>query len=116
MAETLVLGQYHYWDEYEDDNIKRFHFFEDNTGSDHHIDFSPYHRPTAPELEAVREFTEIAGYVPHSGWNNNSNFNDGFYKKGKPHIIRIVRELKDGLCCCGDLECEEQYIHWTSGW
>jgi len=115
-AEALTLGKYHYWDDYEDDCTKRFHYFTGSDGKDHHIDFSPYHRPTKDELEAVREFTEITGYVPHSGWNNNFNFNDGFYKTGVPDIIRIVRELKDGLCCCGDPDCNEQYEHWTGGY
>ena len=53
-AEALTLGKYHYWDDYEDDNIKRFHFFAGSDGKDHHIDFSPYHRPSEEELEAVR--------------------------------------------------------------
>jgi len=117
MNAELILGKYHYWDDYEDDCTKRFHFFAGSDGKDHHIDFSPYHRPTAPELEAVREFTEITGYVPHSGWNNNFNFKDGAYTKaGIPDIIRIVGELKDELCPCGNYECEEKYAHASSGW
>ena len=63
-TEALTLGKYHYWDDYEDDCTKRFHYFTGSDGQDHHIDFSPYHRPTEPELEAVREFTELMGYVP----------------------------------------------------
>jgi len=114
---ALTLGKYHYWDDYEDDCTKRFHYFTGSDGQDHHIDFSPYHRPTEPELEAVREFTELMGYVPHSGWNNNSNFKDGEYTKaGIPDMIRIIKDVKEKLCCCGEYECEEAYVHWTSGW
>ena len=36
-AEALTLGKYHYWDDYEDDNIKRFHFFAGSVGKYHHI-------------------------------------------------------------------------------
>ena len=25
-------------------------------------------------------------------------------------------EDQDGSCCCGESQCDEQYVHWTSGW
>ena len=113
----LTVSKYHYWDDYEDDCTKRFHYFTGSDGQDHHIDFSPYHRPTEAELEAVREFTELMGYVPHSGWNNNCNFKDGRYTKaGIPDMIRIIKDVKEKVCCCGEYECDEAYVHWTSGW
>ncbi len=25
-------------------------------------------------------------------------------------------DLRDGECVCGELNCEDEYVHWTSGW
>lgn len=25
-------------------------------------------------------------------------------------------ELQDGECICGELNCKDEYVHWTSGW
>ena len=105
-VEALTLGKYHYWDEHEEDNIKRFHFFAGSDGKDHHIDFSPYHRPSAAEQEAVREFVEITGKIPNR-WDNNNGHN---FLKGDIFTIR------QGLCLCGDPDCNEQYEHWTGGY
>ena len=105
MNAELTLGQYHYWDDYEDDNIKRFHFFEDNHGNDVHIDFSPYYKVTEHDKDAVREFVEITGRIPTREDNNGNNFRKG-----------SVLNLLKGLCLCGNPECDEQYVHWTSGW
>ena len=110
MAAELTLGKYHYWDENLGDNIKRFHFFEDNNGKDHHIDFSPYYSPTESELDAVRKFVDITGRIPDRMDNNGSNFSK--------HPIRgtsDMLELLDGMCCCGNPECTEQYSHWSRG-
>ena len=103
---VFALGKYHYWDEYEDDNVKRFHFFEDNKGNDLHIDFSPYYKPTDGELEAVRKFVEITGRVPNR-WDDNlgHNFFEG-------DALRIL----ENLCPCGNPVCDEQYAHTTSGY
>lgn len=105
MAETLVLGQYHYWDEHEEDNIKRFHFFEDNTGTDHHIDFSPYYNPTEEELDAVRTFVDSTGRLPTREDNNGANFHKGDIKK-------LLRDV----CICGVLRCDDEYSHWSGGY
>ena len=106
MAVELTLGKYHYWDDYEDDNIKRFHFFENKkTGEDVHIDFSPYYTVTEHDADAVRKFVEITGRIPDRYDNNGNNFHKG-----------DVYNLVNGLCCCGDPDCNEQYVHWTSGW
>ena len=83
----FTLGKYHYWDDYEDDNIKRFHFFEDNNGNDVHIDFSPYYKVTEHDKEAVREFVEITGRIPTREDNNDCNFREG-----------SVLNLLKGLC------------------
>ena len=62
-------------DDYEDDNIKRFHFFEDEkTGKDIHIDFSPYHSPNGDELTAVVKFVEQTGRIPERYDNNGNNY------------------------------------------
>ena len=103
--EDFALGKYHYWDENLGDNIKRFHFMEDNKGIDHHIDFSPYYYPKEFDLEAVRKFVDITGRVPDRMDNNGNNFHKG-----------DAYNILEGLCCCGFPECEEQYVHWTSGY
>jgi|TARA_B110001454_G_C12479066_1_gene333573 hypothetical protein len=105
MNAELTLGKYHYWDEYIGDNIKRFHFMEDNNGTDIHIDFSPYYKPTKADLESVREFVEITGRIPRRRDNNGHNFK-------KDDVINILK----GLCLCGNPECDEQYDHWTGGY
>ena len=74
----LTLGQYHYWDEHEDDNIKRFHFMTGSDGEDHHIDFSPYYTPTDKDLEALREIVGLTGRVPDIKDNNGHNFSKAF--------------------------------------
>ena len=56
-------------------------------GTDHHIDFSPYHKPTAPELEAVREIVRITGVIPTRAWNLNNNFHG-------PDILSILNEVE----------------------
>ena len=105
MNVELTLGKYHYWDENLGDNIKRFHFFEDNNGKDVHIDFSPYYTVTEHDEDAVREFVEITGRIPNRMDNNGNNFHKG-----------DVYNLLIGLCPCGNPECEEAYAHTTSGW
>ena len=25
-------------------------------------------------------------------------------------------DTENGQCICGDYDCKEQYVHWTSGW
>jgi hypothetical protein len=104
MTKQLTLGQYHYWDDYEDDNIKRFHFMTGNDGKEHHIDFSPYYKVSEHDLDAVREFVETTGRIPTREDNNDCNFRKG-----------SVLNLLKGLCICGNPECEEQYDHWTGG-
>ena len=77
-VDELELKKYHFWDDYEDDNIKRFHFFEDNKGNKEvHIDFSPYYYPTEAELDAVRKFVDVTGRIPDRMDNNNFNFRNG---------------------------------------
>mgnify|MGYP006157648769 CR=1 FL=1 len=105
MNAELTLGKYHYWDEVEDDNIKRFHFMQDNNGKDHHIDFSPYYKPTEWEFEAVRKFVDITGRIPDRMDNNNHNFHKG-----------DITKILESLCPCGNPICEEAYAHTTSGW
>ena len=103
--EGFALGKYHYWDEYEDDNVKRFHFMVDNNGNDIHIDFSPYYRPIESDLYAVRKFVEITGRIPDRMDNNGNNFHKG-------DALNVL----ESLCICGDPVCDEQYVHWTSGY
>jgi|TARA_Y100001949_G_scaffold92370_1_gene78082 hypothetical protein len=97
----LTLGKYHYWDEVEDDNIKRFHFMDGSDGTEHHIDFSPYHKPTEEELEAVREIVRITGIIPTRSWNLNNNFHgytfnhDDPLLQGEPDTVRILNEIKE---------------------
>ena len=102
----LTLGKYHYWDDYEDDNIKRFHFFEDEkTGKDIHIDFSPYHSPNGDELTAVVKFVEQTGRLPERYDNNGNNFHKG-------DIFKILKRV----CPCGEIDCPEAYSHTTGGY
>ena len=105
MVAELTLGKYHYWDENLGDNIKRFHFFEDNNGEDIHIDFSPYHSPSEAELDAVRKFVEITGRIPDRFDNNNFNFT-------KDRIL----ELLERVCPCGEFDCPEAYSHASGGY
>ena len=117
MNAEITLGKYHYWDENLGDNIKRFHFFEDNNGKDVHIDFSPYHHPSEEELEAVREIVEITGVIPHRGMNDGGgNFHVSKRVFLEPDIIVLLKEIKEDLCPCGNFECEEKYEHTTSGY
>ena len=94
---SLTLGKYHYWDEVEDDNIKRFHSMDGSDGSEHSIDFSPYHRPTEEELEAVREIVRITGVIPTRAWNLNNNFHGsrGYLKPMEPDILTILEDIKE---------------------
>ena len=78
-VDGLTLGDYHYWDEVEDDNIKRFHFMTGSDGEDHHIDFSPYYTPTEKDLEALREIVRLTGYVPDATDNGSHNFSKAYY-------------------------------------
>ena len=94
MNAELTLGKYHYWDEVENDNIKRFHFMNGSDGTDHHIDFSPYHHPTKEEIEAVREIVRITGIIPTRAWNLNSNFGKGI-TYNTADIITLLEEVKD---------------------
>jgi|TARA_B110000263_G_C15124608_1_gene426000 hypothetical protein len=105
MIQELTLGQYHYWNEDTGDNIKKFHFFEDNNGNDVHIDFSPYYTVTEHDQDAVREFVEMTGRIPTREDNNGINFHKG-------DIFKILKDI----CPCGDPACEEKYEHTTSGW
>ena len=106
----LTLGKYHYWDENLGDNIKRFHFFEDEkTGKDVHIDFSPYHKPTEAEINAVRIFVNNTGRIPDRFDNNGNNFST--YKE------RVdIFELLKRICICGEVDCAEAYEHTTGGY
>ena len=104
MAE-LTLGKYHYWDDYEDDNIKRFHFFEDNKGKDIHIDFSPYYMVVPEDIEAVHKFVERAGRIPNRYDNNGNNFHKG-------DIFKMIKKI----CVCGELDCAEAYSHISGGY
>ena len=109
MAAELTLGKYHYWDENLGDNIKRFHFFEDNNGEDVHIDFSPYHSPSEDELDAVRKFVEITGRIPDRMDNNGNNFSK---YKDKVDIFELLKRV----CLCGELDCSDAYSHLSGGY
>ena len=101
----LTLGKYHYWDDYEDDNIKRFHFFEDNKGKDIHIDFSPYYMVVPEDIEAVHKFVERAGRIPNRYDNNGNNFHKG-------DIFKIIKRI----CVCGEVDCADAYSHISGGY
>jgi hypothetical protein len=105
MDAVLTLGKYHYWDENLGDNIKRFHFFEDNKGNDVHIDFSPYYTVTEHDKDAVREFVEITGRIPDRMDNNGNNFHKG-------DIFKMIKKI----CVCGELDCAEAYSHISGGY
>jgi hypothetical protein len=38
------------------------------------------------------------------------------YGVKNPRELSDLEEHSDGRCCCGELDCNEQYVHWTSGW
>ena len=101
----LTLGKYHYWDDYEDDNIKRFHFMSGSDGEEHHIDFSPYYVVTEADIEAVHKFVEITGRIPTRMDNHNFNFR-------KDTVFKILKRV----CPCGELDCLEAYAHMSGGW
>ena len=101
----FTLGKYHYWDDYEDDNIKRFHFFEDNKGEDIHIDFSPYYMVVPEDIEAVHKFVERAGRIPNRYDNNGNNFHKG-------DIFKIIKRI----CVCGEVDCVDAYSHLSGGY
>ncbi len=105
MNAELTLGKYHYWDDYMDDNIKRFHFFEDNKGKDVHIDFSPYYIVTPTDIELVHKFVEKTGRIPERWDNNGFNFNRG-------DIFKILERV----CPCGEVDCPEAYSHISGGY
>ena len=105
MAEGLTLGQYHYWDDYDDDCTKRFHFFVGSDGKDHHIDFSPYYMVVPEDIEAVQKFVEQTGRIPERWDNNGNNFHKG-------DIFKILKRV----CVCGEVDCSEAYVHTTSGY
>ena len=105
MEQLMTVSKYHYWDEHEDDNIKRFHFMSGSDGQEHHIDFSPYHRPTTAELSAVTRFVEITGRIPDRWDNKGNNFH-------KDDIFTVL----DKVCPCGEVDCSEAYAHTTSGY
>ena len=104
-TQELTLGRYFFEDHYEDDNIKRFHFFEDHKGDPIHIDFSPYYTVTEHDKDAVREFVEATGRIPRRRDNNGHNFRKG-------DIFNLLKSL----WLCGNPECTEQYEHWTGGY
>ena len=105
MTAELTVSKYHYWDEHEDDNIKRFHFMSGSDGKEHFINFSPYYKPTGAELSAVVQFVEITGRIPDRMDNNNCNFH-------KDDIFTVLAKV----CACGEVDCPEAYAHTTSGY
>ena len=105
MTEALTVSKYHYWDDYEDDCTKRFHFFTGSDGKDHHIDFSPYHSPNGAELSAVVQFVELTGRIPDRMDNNNCNFH-------KADIFTVLAKV----CACGEVDCPDAYSHITNGY
>ena len=105
MNAEFTLSKYHYWDDYEDDNTKRFHFMTGSDGEEHHIDFSPYYMVVPEDIEAVHKFVERAGRIPDRMDNNGNNFHKG-----------DVYNLVNGLCLCGNPDCVEQYKHFTGGY
>ena len=105
LTNKLTLGKYHYWDEHEDDNIKRFHFMSGSDGKEHFINFSPYYKPTGAELSAVVQFVELTGRIPDRMDNNNCNFH-------KDDIFTVLAKV----CPCGEVDCSEAYAHTTSGY
>jgi len=85
----LTLGKYHYWDEYEDDNTKRFHFMTGSDGEDHHIDFSPYYEPIEKDLEALREIVRLTGFVPDTEDNGGHNFSKPYYPNNEASLMHL---------------------------
>ena len=105
MNVELTLGKYHYWDENLGDNIKRFHFFEDNNGKDVHIDFSPYYMVVPEDIEAVHKIVERTGRIPERYDNNGNNFHKG-------DIFKIIKRI----CVCGEVDCADAYSHISGGY
>ena len=33
-----------------------------------------------------------------------------------PAEFADLEDHDDGTCCCGDTDCTDQYVHWTSGY
>ena len=33
-----------------------------------------------------------------------------------PAEFADLEDHDDGACCCGDTDCTDQYVHWTSGY
>ena len=33
-----------------------------------------------------------------------------------PSEFEMEDDLQDGECICGELNCKDEYVHWTSGW
>ena len=104
----LTLGKYHYWDDYESDNIKRFHFMTGSDGEDHHIDFSPYYRPTEKDLESIREIVRLTGLVPDIKDNNGHNFSKAYFPNeelfiGKTDMQVLLDKviLENRILCVG---------------
>ena len=98
MSVELTLGKYHYWDEYEDDNIKRFHFMTGSDGEDHHIEFCHYYTPTEKDLEALREIVGLTGRVPDIEDNNGHNFSKDYFPNeelfiGKTHMQVLLDKV-----------------------
>ena len=101
----LTLGKYHYWDDYEDDNTKRFHFMTGSDGEDHHIQFSPYYMVVPEDIDAVHKFVEKTGRIPERYDNNGNNFHKG-------DMIKMIKRI----CPCGELDCAEAYSHMSGGY
>lgn len=58
------LSNYRYADEYEEDNIKRWHRMDDNTGKTHTLDISPYVHLEPADIKAFTEIAIRLGRVP----------------------------------------------------
>lgn len=60
---------------------------------------------------AVAQLDRVSGYEPEG-----QEFESLQPRQLVEWDINDNIDTENGQCCCGDYDCNESYVHWTSGW
>jgi hypothetical protein len=60
---------------------------------------------------AVAQLDRVSGYEPEG-----QEFESLQPRQLMAWDINNDIDTENGQCCCGEYNCDESYVHWTSGW